>query len=148
VLFIKNERPDVYAKTYKFLEPMDYLTSRLTGKITATQKTMTIFMIMDNRHWGSLEYSDELLKFAGVEREKFPELIPNDGVVGTLNPSVAEELGLEPSTQVIAGIGDSNASTIGSGGSLPASAIPMLRPLDRGRYKILRPSSISARLIT
>ena len=115
VLFIKNERPDVYAKTYKFLEPMDYLTSRLTGKITATQKTMTIFMIMDNRHWGSLEYSDELLKFAGVEREKFPELIPNDGVVGTLNPSVAEELGLEPSTQVIAGIGDSNASTIGSG---------------------------------
>ena len=54
VLFIKNERPDIYAKTYKFLEPMDYLTSRLTGKITATQKTMTIFMIMDNRQWGSL----------------------------------------------------------------------------------------------
>jgi len=123
VLFIKNERPDIYAKTYKFLEPMDYLTSRLTGKITATQKTMTIFMIMDNRHWGSLEYSDELLKYAGVEREKFPELIPNDGVVGTLNPSVAEEFGLKPSTQVIAGIGDSNASTIGSGAVLDFEAI-------------------------
>jgi len=115
VLFIKNERPDIYAKTYKFLEPMDYLTSRLTGKITATQKTMTIFMIMDNRHWGSLDYSDELLNLAGVEKEKFPDLIPNDGVVGTLDPSVAEEFGLLPSTQVIAGIGDSNVSAIGSG---------------------------------
>jgi xylulokinase len=115
VLFIKNERPDIYAKTYKFLEPMDYLTARLTGKITATQKTMTIFMIVDNRQWGSREYSDELLNLAGVDKEKFPELIPNDGVVGALSPSVADELGLLPSTQVIAGIGDSNASAIGSG---------------------------------
>jgi xylulokinase len=25
ILYIKNERPDIYAKTYKFLEPMDFL---------------------------------------------------------------------------------------------------------------------------
>jgi xylulokinase len=115
VLYIKNERPDIYAKTYKFLEPMDYLTARLTGRITATQKTMTIFMVVDNRRWGCLEYNNELLNLAGVEKKKFPELIPNDGIVGALDPSVAEELGLLPSTRVVAGIGDSNASTIGSG---------------------------------
>ncbi|MGD9301118.1 MAG: FGGY-family carbohydrate kinase [Desulfobacterales bacterium] len=115
VLFIKNERPDIYARTHKFLEPMDYITSRLTGRITATQKTMSIFMIMDNRQWGSLEYDDKLLNLAGVDREKFPDLIPNDGVVGPLDPSVADELGLLPSTPVIAGVGDSNVSAIGSG---------------------------------
>ena len=115
VLFIKNERPDIYARTYKFLEPMDYLTSRLTGKITASQKTMSIFMIMDIREWGTLDYNDALLALAGVDREKFPDLIPNDGVVGTLNSPVAQELGLLPSTRVIAGLGDSNASAIGSG---------------------------------
>jgi hypothetical protein len=49
VLFIKHERPDIYAKTYKFLEPMDFLTARLTGKITATQKTMVPFVVVDNR---------------------------------------------------------------------------------------------------
>jgi len=115
VLYIKNERPDVYAKTYKFLEPMDYLTSRLTGKITATQKTMSVFMVVDNRQWGSLEYNDELLSLAGLEKEKFPELIPNNGVVGNLDPCVADELGLTRETQVVAGIADSNASIIGSG---------------------------------
>lgn len=114
-LFIKNERPDIYAKTYKFLEPMDYLTARLTGRITATQKTMTPFIVVENSQWGSQEYSDELLNLAGLEKEKFPELIPNDGIVGALKPSVAEELGLQPSTQVIAGVSDSNASVIGSG---------------------------------
>ncbi len=115
VLFIKNERPDIYAKTYKFLEPMDYLTSRLTGRITATQKTMAPFMVSDNREWGSMAYSDTLLNLAGLSKDKFPELISNDGIVGPLEPSVAKELGLNPATQVIAGIGDSNVSAIGSG---------------------------------
>ena len=115
VLFIKNERPEIYIKTFKFLEPMDYLTARLTGKITATQKTMAPFLVVDNRQWESQEYSDELLDLAGLEKEKFPDLIPNDGIVGPLQPSVAEELGLQPSTQVVAGIGDASASVIGSG---------------------------------
>jgi len=115
VLFIKNERPDIYRKTCKFLEPMDYLTARLTGRITATQKTMVPFGIVDNRKWGSVQYSDALLAMAGVDKEKFPALLQNDGVVGTLKPSVAKELGLHPSTKVVAGISDSNASLIGSG---------------------------------
>jgi xylulokinase len=115
VLFIQHERPEIYAKTYKFLEPMDFLTARLTGKITATQKTMAPFAVVDNRQWGSCEYSPELLKLAGLDQDKFPTLIPNNGIIGPILPSVAEELGLHPSTRVVAGIGDSNASVIGSG---------------------------------
>ena len=115
VLFIKNQRPDIYKKTFKFLEPMDYLTARLTGKITATQKTMAPFVIVNNRQWGTCRYSQDLLDLAGLEKEKFPDLLPNDGIVGTLQPTVAQELGLNSATKVIAGISDSNASVIGSG---------------------------------
>ena len=115
VLFIKNERPEIYKRTYKFLEPMDYLTSRLTGRITATQKTMAPFLVVDNRQWGSQEYSDPLLDMAGLDKSKFPEMIPNNGIVGTLQKSVAEELGLAADTQVISGNSDSSASLIGSG---------------------------------
>ncbi|MCD4741791.1 MAG: FGGY-family carbohydrate kinase [Desulfobacteraceae bacterium] len=115
VLFIKNERPDIYKKTYKFLEPMDYLTSRFTGKITATQKTMAPFMLMDNREWEISDYNKTLLNLTGLEKEKFPKIIPNNGVVGVIDPGVAEELGLDRSTKVVAGISDSNASLIGSG---------------------------------
>ncbi len=115
VLFIKHERPDIYEKTFKFLEPMDFLTSRLTGRITATQKTMAPFMISDNRQWGNRKYSDKLLHTSGLDREKFPDLIENNGVVGTLSPEVAEVFGLAPSTRVVAGVSDSNASLIGSG---------------------------------
>ena len=115
VLFIKNERPDIYVRTYKFLEPMDFLTARLTGRITATQKSMVPFVIVDNREWGSRTYSTPLLKLAGLDRDKFPELIANDGIVGPLDPSVAAALGLDPSTPVIAGATDTSVSAIGSG---------------------------------
>ncbi len=115
VLFIKHERPDVYEKTFKFLEPMDYLTSRLTGRITATQKTMAPFMIADNRKWDHRQYSPALLRITGLDAAKMPEMIPNNGVVGPLAADIASVLGLLPSTRVVAGIGDSNASLIGSG---------------------------------
>ena len=115
VLFIKNEREDIYKNTYKFLEPMDYLTSRFTGNITATKKTMAPFIITDNRDLQSSDYNSTLLKLAGLKKEKFPQIIPNNGVAGTLKDSVADELGLDKSTKVVAGISDSNASLIGSG---------------------------------
>ncbi len=115
ILFIKNERPEVYQKTFKFLEPMDYLTFRLTGKITASQETMLPAMVVSNRKWGTLDYNDQLLKLADLEKDKFPNLQPSGSLVGPLLPSVAEELGLSPSTVVMGGINDTNASTIGSG---------------------------------
>ena len=114
VLFIKNERPDIYRQTYKFLEPMDYLTARFSGKITASQKTMAPFLITDNRI-GQGCYRDDLLRMAGLDREKFPDLIPNNGLVGLIDPTVAGELGLTSDTQVVAGVSDTNASIIGSG---------------------------------
>jgi xylulokinase len=115
ILFIKNERPEIYAQTFKFLEPMDYLTLRLTGRFTASQHTMAPMLVADTRRWSRLDYSDELLKLAGVEKEKFPQLIPSDGFIGPLLPAVAKELGLRPTTQVLTGINDTNSSAIGAG---------------------------------
>jgi sugar (pentulose or hexulose) kinase len=51
-------------------------------------------------------------RLAGLDKEKFPTLVPNDGIIGPLLPSVAEKLGLQASTPVVAGIADSNASAI------------------------------------
>ncbi|MCU0599680.1 MAG: FGGY-family carbohydrate kinase [Desulfobacterales bacterium] len=123
VLFIRHEKPEIYAATHKFLEPMDFLTSKLTGRITASQKTMAPFMVVENRKWGEQQYSDKLLALAGIEKEKFPELISNDGIIGRLDKAVADDLGLSPSTKVVAGISDSNASAIGSGAVLDYEAI-------------------------
>jgi xylulokinase len=114
-LFIKHERPEVYRDAHKFLEPMDYLTARLTGRITATQKTMVPFLCMPTRPWGAADYDHSLLRLGGLDREKLPDLIPNNAVVGPLLPEVAEIWELDPDTPVVAGLSDTSASLIGSG---------------------------------
>lgn len=113
--FLKNERPDIFNKTWKFLEPMDYINLRLSGKCAASQETMFPFAVVDNRTWGTTEYSRSLLSLAGLPRDKLPDLVPNKEFIGTVLPAVAQELGLPPSARVIAGTNDTNASAIGSG---------------------------------
>ncbi|MCP4749266.1 MAG: xylulose kinase, partial [Proteobacteria bacterium] len=66
ILYIKNARPDVFKNTSVFLEPMDYLTFRLSGRITATQETMLTMLVVDLRKPAHLEDTDSLLKMAGL----------------------------------------------------------------------------------
>jgi xylulokinase len=102
---------------------MDFLTARLTGTITATQKTMAPFVLVNNRRWGERRYSRTLLKMAGLDAEKFPDLLENDGMAGTLLPDAAAELGLAPGIPVICGVSDSNASVVGSGAAADFDSI-------------------------
>ncbi len=115
ILAVKNELPEIYKKTYKFLEPADYLTSRLTGRISASQHTSTSLMLTSNRQWGEREYCQPLLKMSGLDLEKLPDLLPSDGIVGKITASVATELGLSPEVQVISGMYDNQAAIPGAG---------------------------------
>jgi xylulokinase len=115
MLFIKNERPEVYRRTYKFFEPMDYINMRLTGKFAATQNTAMPTMLIDNRRLDAVDYDPTLLKLGGIDREKLPDLLPIDGILGSLTPSIAAELGLSPDTLVVTGVNDNSTSAIGAG---------------------------------
>ncbi len=115
IQFIRNERPEIYARTHKFLEPMDYLNLRLTGQIAASFATMFTYWATDNRNPNRIEYSPALLKISNLERAKLPDLFPVNHVLGTLTPDVADELGLKRDTRVVMGSCDLQAATIGAG---------------------------------
>ena len=115
MLFIKHERPEIYRRTYKFFEPMDYINMRLTGKFAATQNTVLPMIMVDNRRLDVQEYDPWLVKMGGIDREKLPDLLPIDGILGTITPAIASELGLSPNTMVICGVNDNSSSAVGSG---------------------------------
>jgi xylulokinase len=115
MLFIKHERPQIYQRTYKFLEPMDYINLRLTGKFAATQNTALPMLMVDNRRLDAQEYHPWLLKMGGIEREKLPDLLPIDGILGPITPSIASEFGLSPGTLVVCGVNDNSSSAVGAG---------------------------------
>jgi xylulokinase len=115
ILFIQNERPGVYVRTYKFLEPMDYLNFRLTGRAVASYATVFPYLLTDNRDNTQIDYDDGLIGWCGLDRAKLPELLPVGSVLGTIRAAAAAQWGLSPSTQVIGGTPDSQAAALGSG---------------------------------
>ena len=115
LLFIQNERPDVYAATHKFLEPMDFINVKLTGRFAASHATVFPYLLTDNRDNTRIDYDEVLLGWSGLDREKLPDLLPVDAVLGPILPEIAEAWGLDEQTHVVVGSCDSHAATLGSG---------------------------------
>jgi len=115
ILFIKNELPDIYRDTYKFLEPKDYLNLQLTGKFAASFDVSLLLWLTDNRDIGNIRYDKKLLKMTGIDIEKLPDLKHSTDILGTIKEDIALEFGLDPGTQVIVGTGDTQSAAIGSG---------------------------------
>jgi xylulokinase len=113
--FLREQRPDVYAATAVFLEPVDYLSLRLTGLARASHDSITLHWVTDNRDINHIAYADSLVALAGLDRSRLPPLVPTGSVLGGLTPAAANELGLLPGTPVVAGMGDLHSAAVGSG---------------------------------
>ena len=113
--FLREERPEVYAATAVFLEPVDYLNLRLTGLARASHDSITLHWVTDNRDINAIAYDDSLFELAALERRTLPELVPTGSVIGGLTPAAAAELGLLAGTPVVAGTGDLHSAAVGSG---------------------------------
>ena len=115
MLFIRDEFPEIYAMTYKFLNVLDYMNLCLSGRFVATPDSILTSWVTDNRDSANVRYSAELIKNCGIDADKFPEIVPCDSVIGELKPEVAEALGLKPGVKVVAGAIDTTSAAIGSG---------------------------------
>jgi xylulokinase len=115
ILWIREAEPDVYRRTYKFLEPVDWLNHRLTGRFAASHDSITAHWVTDNRRIGAVTYDDGLLRMAGLERAKLPDLVPSASIVGTLGAAAAAELGVPAGLPVSTGTGDLHSAAVGSG---------------------------------
>jgi xylulokinase len=115
MLLVRDRFPDIYARTYKFLNVLDFLNLRLTGRFVATYDSILTSWVTDNRHPNAIHYDPGLVRSCGVDGEKLPEIVPCTAVLGTLLPEVAAQLNLPESVQVVAGAIDNTAAAIGAG---------------------------------
>jgi xylulokinase len=115
MLLIRDRFPEIYERTFKFLNVLDYLNLRLTGRFAATFDSILTSWVTDNRQPDAIHYHTGLVSRSGIDASKFPEIVPCTAVLGPLLPQVAEDLGLSPDVQVVAGAIDNTAAAIGSG---------------------------------
>ena len=115
ILHLRDRAPAIYQRTFKFLEPRDWINLRLTGRFATSFDAVALLWAADTRDANAVRYDDRLLRMTGLDRDKLPELVPAATVLGPLRPEAAAELGLSPSVRVVTGAPDIMASAIGAG---------------------------------
>ena len=112
ILWMKKNRPEIFAKTEKFLLIEDYFIYRLTGKY-ATEPSLvcssTYWDITERRYW------KEMLEYLGIREEQLAPVMDSGTVVGKILPDVAAELGLGEEVTICTGALDQAAGAIGAG---------------------------------
>lgn len=119
ILHLQHDRPEVHADTTAYLEPMDFVNLRLTGRAVANQCTVFMSQLCDNRELGVTAYDADLIRMSGVDPSKLPPLVGLDEPVGELLPDVAEELGLGARVIVRGAMNDSHAGALATGAHVP-----------------------------
>jgi xylulokinase len=114
IAWLREEQPALYERTHKFLNALDYMNLRLTGRICATQDSILTAWVTDNRDPRAVRYHAGLARLLGVELDKLPEIVKSTDVLGPLLPEVARTLGLDPATPVVAGAVDNSAVAVGA----------------------------------
>lgn len=112
ILWFKEEKPEIYKNTYKFLQSNSFIVMKLTGVLSQdySQSYGIHFFDMEK-----LKYDEELAGKMGVSLDVMPELYPCDEVVGVVTKKAAELTGLKVGTPVVAGGLDAACGTLGAG---------------------------------
>lgn len=112
VLHIKNNNPNLYNKTYKFLLLEDYLVYMLTGLFVSEKS------LQSSTGWYDIckdRFYDNVLEHCGIDKSKFPDVKECGSVAGCVTANSAQITGLSESTLVVLGAMDQIASAIGAG---------------------------------
>ena len=112
-LWLKENAPEIYNHTAKFLQSKDYINFRLTGNMDTTDYSDASHgMLMDISANRPLT---EIFAELGLNASMIPQLHASDEVIGRLTEEAARELGLTAGIPVCAGGGDGACSNVGAG---------------------------------
>jgi xylulokinase len=116
LLWLREREPENFARIRHILLPHEYLNFWLTGETRAEfgDASGTAFFDVRTRTW-TREILDAIDDGTGQLVHALPPLLGPDGIVGTLRPEVADELGLPRACLVSSGGGDNMMGAIGTG---------------------------------
>ena len=112
--WVENNEPEIFEKVDKWLDVIDYLVSRCTGKIIRTADSAFATFLYDTRK-GKEGWNKGLLKMYKVKPEHLPPIIDSTDRAGSLTEQAAGDLGLIAGTPVFGGGGDTTFVNIGAG---------------------------------
>ncbi|NLJ41757.1 MAG: FGGY-family carbohydrate kinase [Clostridiales bacterium] len=112
ILWLRENEPEIYKRTEKFLQSNSYIVYKFTGKYSQDYSQGYGFHFFDipKGRW-----DEDIAHELGISLDLMAPLFHSHEIVGTVTAKAAEETGLIAGIPVIAGGLDAACSTLGAG---------------------------------
>lgn len=121
ILWLKRNRPDVFARTATILTSTSFVVMRLTGERVIDHYTAANFSPLHDV--GRMDWVTDLDDTVGPDR--LPRLMWSTDIGGHVTPAAAAETGLRPGTPVTCGTIDAAAEAVSAGVAAPGDTMMM-----------------------
>ena len=111
ILWLKNNKPDIYESAYKIIHQTDYIVGRLCGEFGISDYSNSLKTGYDllSEQWPSFLYE------LGIDQEKLPRIVAPGQKIAQISTSISKELGLPSHAIIVAGATDGYASALAAG---------------------------------
>ncbi len=125
MLWLREKRPEIWAKTRHFVPPNAYVIAQLTGELAVDHSSAgNIGGVYDMRR---REWSGTMLDALGIPREMMPQrLVESSAIVASLSKEHARDLGLPDGLPVVAGGVDAAVATLAAGARREGNHVAMI----------------------
>lgn len=112
MMWMKKNRPEVYAQAEHIFLMQDYVVYHLTGEAQIDYSLASRTMAFDIE---KLSWSEEIFRAAGIDVSKMSKVVPTGTDAGCLTDIAAEKTGLAKETHIISVSHDQIAAAVGAG---------------------------------
>lgn len=116
LLWLKENKPQVFGRAHKILTVHDFIIHHLTGEFITdwTQASRTMLFNISELKWDA-----ELCERFGIPMEMLAKAVPSGTIVGGLKKSLRAEFNLRTDIPVVSVGGDQQAAAVGLGVVVP-----------------------------
>lgn len=120
--WIRQNQPDIWAKTHKFLCLSGYLTQRLTGEFRDSVGNIIGTMPFNVKRFAWARPWDPKRRLFYIEPDKLPELVRPGELLGKVTAEASAATGIPAGLPVIAASNDKGCEMLGAGCLTPDTA--------------------------
>lgn len=119
ILWMREQEPEIFARTRMFADVHAFLCFRLTGRWVASTASADPSGMLDIH---AFDWSDEILQASGLARARLPGLARPGELIGEVTGTAAAATGLPAGLPVFAAGGDGQCAATGAGALRPGRA--------------------------
>jgi xylulokinase len=138
ILWIRENHPEIFDKTFKWLLIEDYVNYLLCGELATDYSMASCTSLFDQR---KRTWSDVLLAKAGLDDSLLPWPLPAGTVLENISPKASIETGLPETVKVVLGGHDYHCAALAVGAFVPETVMSI-----NGTWEMILQSSIQPKL--